>query len=712
MKEVRDLTVEEAAEELARLAAEIAGHDKRYHGEDAPTVSDGEYDALRLRNTAIEGQFPNLIREDSPSISVGSTVQSKFEKITHVVPMLSLDNAFNDEDVVDFVGRVKRFLRWPENDALAFTAEPKIDGLSLALRYEQGMLVSAATRGDGTVGENVTANAKTISDIPHLLKGADVPAVVEVRGEVYLGKTDFLALNERMEAEGKPLYVNPRNTAAGSLRQLDSAITASRPLKFFAYAWGDVSELPSGSQFAMVEQFEAWGFSINPLMGRFESTADLIEQYRLIEEQRSALDYDIDGVVYKVDDLALQSRLGFVSRSPRWAIAHKFPAELATTVLEKIEIVTGRTGALSPVARLTPVTVGGVVVSNVTLHNEDYISGSGSKGEPIREGRDLREGDTVTIYRAGDVIPKILDVDISKRDEYSQPFRFPEVCESCGNPAVREVNGKTGKTDSVRRCTGGFICSAQAVEGLKHFVSRNAFDIDGFGEKQAVAFYEWGLVKNPADIFTLEERNAEPGNLQRLENRDGFGKTSTTKLFQAIQDRRSIDLHRFIFALGIRHVGEGNAKLFARHYQTMEAFLLAMDGSKEFAGEAWEELINIDGIGETAARAAVAFFAAPQRREVVDALLEKVTTVPVKQADTNSPVAGKVVVFTGSLEKMTRDEAKAMAERLGAKVAGSVSSKTDLLVAGPSAGSKLKKAEALGVETTDEDGWFELVEPL
>jgi DNA ligase (NAD+) len=710
MKDVGQLTAKEAEEELERLATEIAAHDARYHGEDAPTISDAEYDALRQRNNAIENRFPELIRKDTPSDAVGSTVQSKFEKITHVVPMLSLDNAFTDEDVSDFVERVKRFLRWPETDVLAFTAEPKIDGLSLALRYEHGKLVSAATRGDGAVGENVTANAKTISDIPHELTGDSVPDVVEVRGEVYLGKADFLALNERMEAEGKPLYVNPRNTAAGSLRQLDSAITASRPLKFFAYAWGDVSALPSNSQFAMVELFKTWGFSINPLMGRFENTAALIERYRLIEQQRSSLDYDIDGVVYKVDDLALQSRLGFVSRSPRWAIAHKFPAELATTKLLDIEIQVGRTGALSPVARLEPVTVGGVVVSNATLHNEDYIAGIGSKGEAIRDGQDLRVGDTVIIYRAGDVIPKVMDVDTSKRDANSQPFVFPEICPACGSPAIRDKNEKTNKVDSVRRCTGGFICPAQAVEGLKHFVSRNAYDIDGFGEKQAEAFYEWGMVMNPADIFTLQERDAR--SLTRLENRDGFGKTSTKKLFDAIEERRSIDLPRFIFALGIRHVGEGNAKLFARHYQTIEAFLAAMDESAGFEGDAWSELINIDGIGETAARAAVAFFADPQRRGVVGALLENVTPVPVEQVASDSPVAGKVVVFTGSLEKMTRDEAKAMAERLGAKVAGSVSGKTDLLVAGPGAGSKLKKATSLGVETIDEDGWFDLVGPL
>ena len=707
MSDVKKLTREQAEVELERLAAEIAEHDARYHGEDAPTISDAEYDALRNRNTAIEKRFPDLVRADSPSLSVGSVVQSKFEKITHVVPMLSLDNAFSDEDVVDFVARVRRFLKLEDSQVLPITAEPKIDGLSLALRYEAGELVSAATRGDGAEGENVTANARTIADIPRKLSGTDIPDVVEVRGEVYLGKQDFLDLNARMEAEGKQTYVNPRNTAAGSLRQLDSRITASRPLKFFAYAWGDVSALPRNSQMQMVELFQEWGFKINPLMGLFDDVKPLLDRYRLIEEQRSHLDYDIDGVVYKVDDLALQQRLGYVSRSPRWAIAHKFPAETAITVLKDIEIQVGRTGALSPVARLEPVTVGGVVVSNATLHNEDYIAGIGSDGEPIRNGVDLRIGDTVTVYRAGDVIPKVLDVDLSKRPADAKPFVFPDKCPACGSDAVRELNEKTGKLDSTRRCTGGFICPAQAVEGLKHFVSRNAFDIDGFGEKQAEAFYNWGMVMNPADIFTLRERDAR--SLTRLENRDGFGKLSASKLFDAIDARREIDLHRFIFGLGIRHVGEGNGKLLARHYQTVEALLAAMDEAVNFEGAAWEELVNIDGIGETAARALVRFFADSNSRTVVDALLTNVTPRPAEQVATESPVAGKTVVFTGSLEQMSRDEAKAMAERLGAKVSGSVSGKTDLVVAGPGAGSKLKKATDLGIETLDEDGWFDLV---
>ena len=702
-----ELTEEQAAGELAKLSAEIAEHDARYHGEDAPTISDAEYDALRARLRELEDRYPELVAADSPSVKVGATPSGRFPKIIHAIPMLSLDNAFSDEDFADFVARVKRFLKIDSADTIAFTAEPKIDGLSLSLRYESGKLVTAATRGDGAVGEDVTANAKTIGDIPDELISTDTPNIVEVRGEVYLGKADFAELNARMEAEGKPPYVNPRNTAAGSLRQLDAEITASRPLRFFAYAWGEMSEVPHNTQSGMVEQLGDWGFQINPLMGTFDTVDGLLERYRLIKEQRAQFDYDIDGVVYKVDDLALQRRLGFASRNPRWAIAHKFPAELATTALEKIEIQVGRTGALSPVARLTPVTVGGVVVSNATLHNEDYIAGIGSDGQPIREGRDLREGDTVTIYRAGDVIPKVMDVDLDKRPKDSKPYEFPEICPACGSAAVREVNEKSGKLDSVRRCTGGLVCPAQAVEAIKHFVSRNAFDIDGFGEKQAEAFYEWGLVANPADIFTLEERNKR--HSQPLQEREGYGKTSTTNLFAAIEARRTIALHRFIYALGIRHVGEGNAKLFARHFHTIEAFIEAMDAAAGFEGEAWDDLNDIDGIGETSARAAVQFFAEPHNRSVVNELLSHVTAEPAEQAASDSPVAGKTIVFTGSLERMTRDEAKAMAERLGAKVSGSVSKKTDLVVAGPGAGSKLKKAAELYVDTMDEDGWFELV---
>jgi DNA ligase (NAD+) len=535
--------------------------------------------------------------------------------------------------------------------------------------------------------------------------------VVEVRGEVYLGHADFAALNARMEAEGKPTYVNPRNTAAGSLRQLDPKITASRPLRFFAYAWGEMSAMAADTQMGMVEAFKNWGFVINPLMQCFENVEGLVKHYHVIEEQRARLGYDIDGVVYKVDDLALQARLGFVSRSPRWAIAHKFPAETAITTLKEIEIQVGRTGALSPVARLAPVTVGGVVVSNATLHNEEYIKGIGSDGEPIRGGRDLRVGDSVTIYRAGDVIPKVMDVDLSKRADDSVPFEFPHQCPVCGSHAVREINIKTGKEDSVRRCTGGLFCPAQAVEKLKHFVARNDFDIDGFGDKQAEAFYHDGLIKTPADIFTMREKDEQ--SLKKLKDREGMGSLSAKNLFDAIDQRRTIDLHRFIFALGIRHVGAGNAKILARTYQDIDAFMLVMKSiagsSPEEKSEARIDLENIDGIGETAAQSLAVFFGEAHNMDVVKALLDAVEVIPAEQVESSSPVAGKTVVFTGKLEQMTRDEAKAMAERLGAKVAGSVSKKTDLLVAGPGAGSKLKKATDLGVDTTDEDGWFLLI---
>ncbi len=708
-KSVEELSAEEAALELQRLAAEIARANQAYYGEDAPEISDAAYDSLWARNKAIETRFPDLTRADSPSEGVGAAPQEKFEKTTHAVAMLSLGNAFNDQDVADFVARVRRFLNIETEAVIAFTAEPKIDGLSLSLRYENGRLVSAATRGDGAVGENVTANALTIKDIPAVLAADNVPAIVEVRGEIYMEHQAFAALNTQMELDGKPLYVNPRNTAAGSLRQLDSTITASRPLRFFAYAWGEMSAMPANTQAGMTAQFAQWGFNINPLTRCFESVENLIKHYYEIEQLRATLDYDIDGVVYKVDDLSLQQRLGFVSRSPRWAIAHKFPAETAITILREIEIQVGRTGALSPVARLQPVTVGGVVVSNATLHNEDYIAGIGSNGTPIREGRDLRPGDTVTIYRAGDVIPKVMDVDLSRRPPNTKPFDFPTRCPVCESHAVREVNARTGREDSVRRCTGGLICPAQAVEKLKHFVARNAFDIDGFGDKQAEAFYHDGLVKTPADIFVMKRRDDDKAEKDRLASREGMGELSASNLFTAIDQRRTIDLHRFIYALGIRHVGEGNAKILARIYQTSDHFVTAMTGLKDETDNVWRELVNIDGIGDTAAHALADFFAEAQNLEVVETLLREVKVRPTEQMESGSPVAGKTVVFTGKLEKMTRDEAKAMAERLGAKVAGSVSKKTDLLVAGPGAGSKLKKAAELDVETTDEDGWFVLI---
>ncbi|MEM7215524.1 MAG: NAD-dependent DNA ligase LigA [Pseudomonadota bacterium] len=705
MKEVEHLAAEEAASELERLAAEIAKHDARYHGEDNPLISDAEYDALRRRNLAIEQRFPNLVREDSPSRAVGFVALDKFDKVVHSIPMLSLDNAFNDSDVVEFAGRVRRFLKIEDSTELALTAEPKIDGLSLSLRYEQGKLVTAATRGDGTTGENVTENARTISDVPTVLAGNNIPEVVEVRGEVYMTHAAFVDLNRRMEEEGKQPYVNPRNTAAGSLRQLDSAITATRPLRFFAYAWGEMSSMPADTQMGMVNWMKEVGFRINPLMQSFENIEELLKHYRHIEEIRPELEYDIDGVVYKVEDLELQRRLGFVSRFPRWAIAHKFPAEKAWTILRDIEIQVGRTGALTPVARLEPVTVGGVVVTNATLHNADYVNGIGNKGEQIRDGKDLRVGDHVMLQRAGDVIPQILDVDLGKRGKSAEIFAFPVACPACGSSAVRDINPNTGKADSVTRCTGGLICPAQAIERLKHFVARGALDIDGLGDKQVEAFYNQGRIVDVADIFTLRQRDAR--SLKKLKDVEGWGCTSVDKLFDAIDERRNIELYRLVYGLGIRHVGEQTAKDLARSYGSLEAFDAAMRKLNE--QDVYDELIAIDGIGGTVAQALREFFAEMRNVDIWERLLAQVDPIPPEQADTNSPVAGKTVVFTGSLEKMTRDEAKAMAERLGAKVSGSVSAKTDLLVAGPGAGSKLKKATDLGIETVDENGWFELI---
>ena len=706
-RHVDRLSEAEAKAELARLAAEIAGHDRLYYDDVEPSISDAKYDALRQHNGAIEARFPALKRADSPSGRVGAVPSGRFAKVSHAVPMLSLDNAFSDEDVGEFAARIRRFLGLDDDQAIALTAEPKIDGLSASLRYENRRLVVGATRGDGAVGENVTANLKTLGDIPKTLP-ENAPDVVEVRGEVYLTHEDFAALNKAQEAAGKPLYVNPRNTAAGSLRQLDAGITASRPLKFFAYAWGEMSAMTADTQMGMVKVLADWGFAVNPLMKRFNTVDEALAHYREIEAQRALLGYDIDGVVYKVDDLGLQNRLGFVSRHPRWAVAHKFPAEKATTVLEGIDIQVGRTGALTPVAKLKPVTVGGVVVANATLHNEDYIKGLGRDGEPIRDaGKDFRIGDTVTIERAGDVIPKVLDVDLSRRPKGAKPYDLPTICPECGSEAVREHNPKTGRLDAVRRCTGGLICPAQAAQRLKHFVARDAFDIDGLGAKQVEAFYRDGLVAHPSDIFTLAARDAR---LQtKLQDREGWGETSAANLFAAIDERRTIALNRFIYGLGIRHVGEGTAKLLARHFGTFEAFAEAARAAADRESDVWAELIGIDGIGDTAAEAIAQFFAEDHNRQEIDRLLAEVTPQEAEQAAADTPVAGKIVVFTGSLEQMTRDEAKAMAERLGAKVSGSVSAKTDLVVAGPGAGSKLKKAAELGVEVIDENGWFALI---
>ncbi len=726
-KAVSDLSATEASDEHAALSQEIASHDALYYQEDAPVISDADYDRLRRRYEDIEARFPALKNDDSLSRKVGAAPSAKFAKVVHQVPMLSLQNAFSDEEVEEFVARVRRFLNLAESAELAFTAEPKIDGLSCSLRYEGGVLVRAATRGDGTQGEDVTANVRTIAEIPHRLTGAGVPDIIDIRGEVYMGKADFLALNARQEEAGKPVFANPRNAAAGSLRQLDPEITRSRPLRFFAYAWGQAEPGPPGaSQHEVVDAFRRFGLPTNPLTIRVTDAAGLLAHYRRIGAERASLGYDIDGVVYKVDSLALQERLGFVSRSPRWAIAHKFAAEQATTVIEAIEIQVGRTGALTPVAKLTPVTVGGVVVSNATLHNEDYIRAIGGNGEEIREGIDIRVGDTVVVQRAGDVIPQVVSVVLDKRPSGATPYQFPHHCPVCNSQAVREVDPKTGKQDAVRRCTGGLICPAQAVERLRHFVSRNAFDIEGLGEKQAHAFYEWKLIAEPADIFRLQARNEQ--SLSKLENREGWGRTSAQNLFAAIEARRTIALDRFIFALGIRHVGETNAKRLARHYGSVEALRDAAIGAemptemeeaseetpptrrrKPQGNEVWQEMTDIDGIGAVVAEAVVEFFREPHNRQVVEELLKEVTPQPLEAVASTSPVSGKTVVFTGSLERMTRDEAKAMAERLGAKVAGSVSGKTDLLVAGPGAGSKLEKARSLGVKTITEDEWFELV---
>ena len=687
-KPVEELSVKEAKAEHVRLELEIALHDKRYYQQDAPTISDADYDALRRRYEAIETQFPELHSLTSLTRKVGAAPSGKFKKVRHAVPMLSLGNAFSEEDVAEFVERIRRFLRLSEKDELVITAEPKIDGLSCSLRYEAGKLAVAATRGDGAEGEDVTANIRTIKDVPEALKGKDVPDVFEARGEVYMTKADFLALNKRQEKEGKALYVNPRNTAAGSLRQIDPRMTAERPLKFFAYTWGEASELPAPTQFESVAAMKRWGLPTNALMKKCKSVEELLKHYRKIEQERAELPYDIDGVVYKVDRLDWQERLGFVSRSPRWAIAHKFAAEKATTVVKDIDIQVGRTGKLTPVAKLEPVTVGGVVVQNATLHNEDEIA-----------RLDVRVGDTVTIQRAGDVIPQVLGVVLEKRPKSAKPYRFPHVCPICGSHAVREE----GEVD--RRCTGGLICPAQEVQTLIHFVSRNAFDIDGLGEKQIEFFFEKGWVKQPADIFTLEKRN----KTLKLEKEEGFGETSVRNLFNAINERRKIALNRVLFALGIRHIGETNAIRLARHYGTMEALRDAALAAGKGDAEALSEMNDINGIGEVVAEAVIEFFKEKKNMKALDALLNEIEAEPMEAVAKNSAVSGKTVVFTGALEQMTRDEAKAMAERLGAKVAGSVSKKTDYVVAGPGAGSKLKEAQKHGVQVLSEDGWFKLI---
>jgi len=696
-KAVDALNEREAAAELERLAKVIAHHDELYYRLDAPEISDAEYDALRVRNAAIEARFPHLIRDDSPSLRVGAPPVEAFGKVVHRVPMLSLANVFDDEGVREFLERIRRFLGLKSLKGIDFTAEPKIDGVSLTLRYEGGRLVQGATRGDGYEGENVTANVRTVPDIPHWVKSKSFPDPFEVRGEIYMSRAAFQRLNEAQVKRGERPFANPRNAAAGSLRQLDPSITASRSLHFFAYGWGEAANLPADTQWGVYQAMKRWGFPLNPLIRLTHSAEEMLATYRDIESRRAELDYDIDGIVYKLNRLDLQDRLGYVSRSPRFAVAYKFPAQKAITLLHDIVVQVGRTGALTPVAKLEPVTVGGVVVQNATLHNEDEIA-----------RKDIRIGDTVILQRAGDVIPQILGVIKEKRPKSAKPFKFPRVCPVCGSRAIREVNPVTGKEDAVRRCTGGLICPAQRVERLKHFASRNAFDIEGLGEKHIKAFYDDGLIESPPDIFTLAERDRH--SRRKLAEREGWGETSVNKLFAAIDARRNVRLDRFIYALGIRHVGETTARLLARHYGTIKRFHHAMlAAARDRKSEAFIELDSIEGIGPVVAQAIADFFAEPHNVKVVDELLRYVTIRPLEAVERASPLAGKSVVFTGTLKRMTRSEAKARAERFGAKVSGSVSRNTDYVIAGPGAGTKLKNARALGVKVLKEAEWLKLI---
>ncbi len=682
---VGEMTAEQAADELARLAGEIERHDRLYYQEDSPAVSDSEYDALRRRNETIEAAFPGLIRPDSPSRRVGAAAAEGFARVTHAQPMLSLSNAFGDEDVVEFFARIRRFLGLAEDEAVDIVGEPKIDGLSISLRYQKGAFVLGATRGDGAVGENVTANLQTVAGIPKQITGR-VPDILEVRGEIYMGHAEFAALNRRREADDQPVFANPRNAAAGSLRQIDPAVTATRPLHFFAYSCGEHSGTIGDTHWEFLERLRSWGFTVNPLSELCDSPEAVLDLYRRIGSKRAALPYDIDGVVYKVNRIDWQERLGQVSRAPRWAIAHKYPAEQAETVLREIIIQVGRTGALTPVANLAPITVGGVVVSRATLHNEDEIA-----------RKDVREGDSVIIQRAGDVIPQIVSVVESKRPVNSTPFVFPGKCPECGSLAVREDG------EVVRRCTGGLICPAQAVERLKHFVSRNAFDIEGLGGRHIELFRAEGIIETPGDIFRLGNRRAE------LTERDGWGETSVDNLFRAIEERRTIGLDRLVYALGIRQVGQATARLLARNYGTLENWRASMQAAGPRQGDAYDGLVDIDGIGPAVAADILDFFAEAHNMDVLDDLAAELTLTALAAPASTSPVTGKIVVFTGALETMTRAEAKARAESLGAKVTGSVSKNTDYVIAGADAGSKAKKAEDLGVEILSEEQWREMI---
>ena len=679
-----NLSEAEAANELMRLAKAIAHHDRLYHAEDAPEISDPEYDALVRRNAELEAAFPHLVRDDSPSRKVGHAVAaSPLAKVAHEVRMMSLDNAFADGEVAEFVARVRRFLALPDDVPVAMTAEDKIDGLSCSLRYEDGRLVRAATRGDGQVGEDVTANVAHIADIPQMLRG-NAPAVFEIRGEVYMEKQAFAALNAAQEAAGGKLFANPRNAAAGSLRQKDASVTAQRPLRFLAHGWGAASEVPGETQLAMMQQIAAWGVPVSALFERCHSLQDLLQHYRSIQARRPGLPYEIDGVVYKVDRLDWQSRLGFVAKAPRWALAHKFPAERAGTVLESIDIQVGRTGKLTPVGRLARVLVGGVTVTTVTLHNRDEIARLG-----------VRPGDRVVVQRAGDVIPQV--VENLTREVDRTPFPFPAHCPECGSEAVAEE----GEVDV--RCTGGLICPAQRVERLKHFVSRAALDIEGLGEKTIEQFFARGWLESPADIFRLRRRRADILTL------DGWQDKSVDNLLAAIEARRAPDAARLLFGLGIRHVGAVTARDLLKRFHTLPALRELAQKAQGSDEEARAELLAIDGIGPAVVEALGDFFHEPHNLGVWEDILSEATPPPYVVETRDSPVSGKTVVFTGKLETMSRDEAKAQAEALGAKAAGSVSAKTDLVVAGPGAGSKLKKAAELGIEVIDEAGWAEIV---
>ena len=683
---IEDLDAISAATELASLAQEIAEHDIAYHQNDNPTIIDADYDALRRRNEAIEAKFPELIRDDSPSKIIGARGREGFAKVYHSQPMLSLGNAFSESDVWEFEDRVKRFLALPKNETLEFVAEPKIDGLSLSLGYEKGELIFAATRGDGRIGEDVTQNVHAIDHIPRKLRGA-CPASIEIRGEVYMSKSEFMNLNARQQAIGAKTFSNPRNAAAGSLRQLDPSVTASRPLGFFGYAWGESSEILGQTLLDVRARILEWGFQLNEPAVLCPSVEHLLTYHSKMMEERSAFDFDIDGIVYKVNRLDWQERLGFVSRAPRWAVAHKFPAEKAETRLKSINIQVGRTGSLTPVANLMPVTVGGVSVSRATLHNEDEI-----------ERKDIREGDVVVIQRAGDVIPQVVKVLLNKRKSEVVAFEFPKICPECGSPALRHNN------EAVRRCIGGLICPAQAVERLKHFVSRDAFDIEGLGGSHIETFWGDGLVKSPADIFRLLERR------DNLMLREGWGVRSVDNLFGALRKKSIIEMSRYIFALGIRQVGQATARLMAKQYTNMENWIEAMILAQNQESDSYQELVNIDGIGASVAQEIIDFFSQPENLQILEDLGQYVRIQPYLESGiSDSPIAGKIIVFTGKLETLGRNEAKSQAEQLGAKVAGSVSRKTDFVVAGTEAGSKLKKAEELGLEIISEEEWKKLI---